>query len=58
MTYQLYVKVDRRWERISDITAKSHAEALRQAISRLKPEHYDKPIRLEQADTDDTGEPE
>jgi hypothetical protein len=36
---------------VSDITAESHAEALRQAISRLKPEHYDKPIRLEQADT-------
>jgi hypothetical protein len=49
-TYQLYVKVDGRWVWLSDVKAQTHPEALRQAIGALKPEHYDKPIRLEQVD--------
>ena len=35
---------------VSAIRADSHAEALRQAIASLVPEHYDKPIKLEQQD--------
>ena len=46
--YRLYVKVDGRWEEVCSIEAESHAEALRQAIACLSPDHYDKPIRLEQ----------
>ena len=46
--YQLYVKVGRRWVPVCTIRAASHPEALRQAIACLEPEHYDKPIRLEQ----------
>jgi hypothetical protein len=49
-TYQRYFKVAGRWQWVSDIRATSHSEALRHAMSRLKPEHYDKPIRVEPAD--------
>ena len=47
-TYVLYVKVDGQWQRAGAIHAKDHAAALRRAIAQLKPEHYDKPIRVEQ----------
>jgi hypothetical protein len=47
-TYQLYVKVNGKWQRVCEIRATNHPEALRQAIARLTPEHYDKPIKLEQ----------
>jgi len=47
-TYQLGAKVDGRWCRVCLIEAASHPEALRQAIARLQPEHYDKQIRLQQ----------
>ena len=46
--YQLYAKVGRRWVPVCTIRAADHAGALRQAIALLKPEHYDKPIRLQQ----------
>ena len=48
--YQLYAKVRGAWVPVSAIRADSHAEALRQAIASLVPEHYDKPIKLEQQD--------
>lgn len=47
-TYQLHVKLDGRWQWLCDIEAESHSDAFRQAVLCLKPEHYDKPIRLEQ----------
>ncbi len=47
--YQLYVQLEGRWEWICDIQASSHSVAFRKAMLCLKPEHYDKPIRLEQA---------
>ncbi len=46
-TYQLYVKLDGRWTWLCDIEADSHAKAFQEAMLCLKPEHYDKPIRLE-----------
>ena len=49
-TYQLTVKVGAHWQRLCDIEAQSHREAFRKAMTLLKPEHYDKPIRLEQVD--------
>jgi hypothetical protein len=42
------VKIDSRWTWLCDIEAESHSEAFRVAMTCLKPEHYDKPIRLEQ----------
>ena len=50
MKYDLFVKAEGRWRRVRVIQAASHAEALRRAIARLRPEHYDKPIRLQQAE--------
>ena len=47
-TYVPYVKVDGRWLRSGTIYGRDHAAALRSAISHLKPEHHDKPIRVEQ----------
>ena len=49
-TYELYVKVDREWKREGTIYARSHPDALRDAISHLKPEHYELPIRVEQVE--------
>jgi hypothetical protein len=46
--YRLEVKVGGKWQRVCTIKAESHPEALRQAIACLPPEHFDKPIRLEQ----------
>jgi hypothetical protein len=46
--YQLYVQIDRRWGWLCDITASSHSVAFQKAMLCLQPEHYDKPIRLEQ----------
>jgi hypothetical protein len=46
--YRLFVKIADKWVLVCDIEAESHKEALRQAIARLSPEHYDKPIRVEQ----------
>jgi hypothetical protein len=45
-TYQLMVKVDRQWIFVREIIATSQSTALRLAIACLKPEHYDKPIRV------------
>ena len=50
-TYVLYVKVDGTWPQSGTI----HANALRSAISHLKPEHYDKPIRVEQEEEEGPG---
>ena len=50
MTFDLYVKAEGRWRRVRRIEAASHAEALREAIASLRPEHYGCPIRLEPAD--------
>jgi len=50
-TYQLYVKVARIWKWEATIEASDHQTAFREAISMIKPEHYDKAIRLEQEDT-------
>jgi hypothetical protein len=47
--YNLYVSIDGRWEFAFEVRAKSHSEAFRQAMMALRPEHYDKPIKLEQA---------
>lgn len=47
-TYSLYVKRGGQWERVGTIYAMTHPEALREAIAKVKPEHYDKPIRVEQ----------
>jgi hypothetical protein len=46
--YQLYVNVEGRWQWVCDIVAGDHAEAFRKAVSCMKPEHYDKRIRVEQ----------
>ena len=47
--YQLYVQIDGRWQWICDLQASTHEMAFRKAMLCLKSEHYDKPIRLEQA---------
>jgi hypothetical protein len=49
--YHLYVKVQGRWEWVRTIEAENHTEAFRRAMHNLEPEHYDKPIRLEQEET-------
>jgi hypothetical protein len=46
--YQLFVKIGRRWNRLYDLKAASHGDAFREAMLRLKPEHFDKQIRLEE----------
>jgi hypothetical protein len=46
--YDLYIQIKGRWKRVAVIDAENHSEAFRQAVSSLPPEHYDKPIRLEQ----------
>jgi hypothetical protein len=53
--YQLYVRVNGRWDWLCDIEAESHPAAFRKAMLCLTPEHYDKPIRLEQPVLDDNG---
>jgi CheY-like chemotaxis protein len=50
--YQLYVRVGPSWEWVCEVAAPSHGEALREAITRLRPEHHDKPIRVEQGPRD------
>jgi hypothetical protein len=47
-TYRLYVQLAGRWQWLCDIKAESHAHAFKEAMLCLQPEHYDKPIRLEQ----------
>ena len=46
--YQLHVYSDSEWQWFCDIVAPDHADALRQAISCVKPEHYFKRIRVEE----------
>lgn len=46
--YELYARIGGRWEFLCRIDAAGHPEAFRQAMLCLKPEHYDKEIRLEQ----------
>lgn len=46
--YHLYVKVEGKWQWVSTIEARDHRQAFSSAMLTLKPEHYDKPIRLEQ----------
>lgn len=55
--YRLDVKAGARWRRVCTIEADSHAEALRQAIACLPPEHFDKPIRLVQQEDPKPGGP-
>jgi hypothetical protein len=50
-TYQLYAKIDGHWKWLCDIEADTHAEAFRKAMLCLDSKHYDKPIRLEQIET-------
>ena len=46
--YDLYVQIQGRWKKVAVIDAVNHSEAFQQAMTQLAPEHYDKPIRLEQ----------
>jgi hypothetical protein len=46
--YHLYVKVDGVWQHAATVRADDHAKAFRKAMTLLKPEHYDKQIKLEQ----------
>jgi hypothetical protein len=46
--YNLYVSIDGRWEFVAEVRARSHSEAFRAAMLALRPEHYDKPVKLEQ----------
>lgn len=46
--YGLYVKMNGHWQWIASVSAESHADAFRLAMTKLKPEHYSKQIRLEQ----------
>jgi hypothetical protein len=46
--YDLFVQLQGRWKKVAVIEADDHSTAFRQAMSQLPPEHYDKPIRLEQ----------
>ena len=46
--YKMFVRVDGTWKPLAEILASTHSDALRQAMSRLEPEHYNKPIRIEQ----------
>jgi hypothetical protein len=48
--YELGVKINGRWKSLCQIEATNHTTAFRKAMLCLKPEHYDKPIRLEQVD--------
>ena len=50
MSYLLQVKLRERWVTVLDVDARSHVEAFGQAILRLPIEHYDKPVRLEQVE--------
>ena len=45
--FNLYVKVANRWILECELSAPTQPEAMRKAIGCLKPEHYDKAIRLE-----------
>lgn len=47
--YHLSVMLAGNWEFVCAIEAKTHPEAFRKAMLSLKSEHYDKPIRLEEA---------
>ena len=47
-TYILHVKVDGHWQWVCRVKAETYREALRQAISQLDPQHYEKAIRLEE----------
>jgi hypothetical protein len=49
--YQLYIKVGRIWQWELTIQAEDHPSALRQAIAKIRPEHFDKAIRVEQEDS-------
>jgi hypothetical protein len=48
--YNLYVKIDGEWQHQFRIDADSHSEAFRLAMFLLEPQHFNKPIRLEQED--------
>ena len=56
--YQLYVKVNGRWEWQQAVRALDAQEALRIAIASLKPEHHDKSVWLEKADEPPPPEPD
>ena len=49
--YHLYAKVDGKWQWQCAVEGADHAAALKNATLALKPEHYDKPIRLEQEES-------
>ena len=51
--YRLAVRVGQRWQPVCELDAETPADALRQAIACLPPEHFDKPIRLEPAEPSD-----
>jgi hypothetical protein len=45
--YQLFLKIDGRWRLIDNIYAPTHDEATRKAMASLKPDQFDKPMKLE-----------
>jgi len=47
-TYQLYIKIDGRWEWLCTFDAGTHAEAFHRALHCLGEAHQNTPIRLEQ----------
>jgi hypothetical protein len=52
--YQLYVKMDHRWQWCCEILAESHEDAFRKAVMCIGDDHLDKPIRLEQDEAAET----
>ena len=50
MSYLLQVKLHGRWVTVLAVEARSHVEAFGQATLRLPIEYYDKPVRLEQVE--------
>jgi hypothetical protein len=54
--YNLYVKILGEWQLQFHIDADSHSEAFRLALFLLEPQHFNKPIRLEQEDVPATSD--
>ena len=52
MRYLLQVKLHGQWVTVVEMEGASHVEAFGNAAMNLPIEHYDKPIRLEQVDSE------
>jgi hypothetical protein len=50
--YHLYVKTDGKWEWVAGVEASDHRRAFQAAMLILRPQHYDKQIRLEQEESE------